>query len=378
MPEPASTAPFRPVALGLLTVVLIGLCVYLTLPFLPALAWAVALAIIAWPVHRWFDRHVPGRSLPAALSATLVAAVVVASVAFVTYQIGREATTAAGRAAERQSETAVRDSLAQRPDTAGVVEWMGRVGVNIDHEARRVVAAYTQDVSALLAGSLAGVVQFAVAMFLLFHLFRAPDRLLDGVRRLLPMTRAESDRVFRGFADSVHANLHATLVTSVIDGVGGGLMFWAVGLPSPVLWGVVMFFLSFLPILGTWLIWLPAVGYLALAGNWGGALLLLSWGVASWFVVDNVIYIRVAGDRMRLNQIPALLAFLGGLAVFGASGTVLGPAILAVTVAVLEVWHGRAAPEAAEAAVAEQHRPAEQRATGNGEAAGIAGAWVGP
>src|SRR4029079_19319578 len=120
------------------------------------------------------------------------------------------------------------------------------------------------------------------------------------------------------------------------------VMFWLLGLPSPVTWGVVMFFLSFLPLLGTWLIWIPAAVFLALSGAWSFALILIGWGVASSIVVDNVIYVRIAGDRMRLHQVPALLAFLGGLAVFGVSGMILGPGILSVTVAVLEVWHHRA------------------------------------
>jgi predicted PurR-regulated permease PerM len=230
--------------------------------------------------------------------------------------------------------------------------------VNVDHEVRKLVGRYTEDVSGLVQGSLMGVVQFAVAMFILFHLFRNPTALLGGTRRLLPMTRSECDRVFARFADSVYANLYATLVTSVIDGVGGGLMFWALGLPSPVLWGVVMFFLSILPLVGTWLVWLPAAAYLVLTGRWVEALVLVGWGVASWFVVDYVIYVRIAGDRMRLHQIPALLAFLGGLAVFGVSGMILGPAILAVTVAVLEVWNRPATGAEAFPARAEPGGPA--------------------
>jgi len=143
-------------------------------------------------------------------------------------------------------------------------------------------------------------------------------------------------------------------VTSVIDGVGGGLMFWAVGLPSPVTWGVVIFVLSFLPILGTYIVWMPAAVYLAVVGNWGGALAIIAWGVIFWMIVDNVVYVRIAGDKMQLHQIPTLIAFLGGLAVFGASGMILGPGILAVTVAVLDVWHVRASgsePAAEPAAV---------------------------
>jgi predicted PurR-regulated permease PerM len=115
-----------------------------------------------------------------------------------------------------------------------------------------------------------------------------------------------------------------------------------------------MFFLSLLPMLGAWMVWLPAVAYLALAGQPVSAAILLTWGVAFSVLVDNLLYIRIAGDRMRLHQVPALLGFLGGLAVFGVSGIILGPAIVAATAAVLDVWHRRATAEKAAEVQAKQ------------------------
>jgi predicted PurR-regulated permease PerM len=225
--------------------------------------------------------------------------------------------------------------------------------VDIDREVRRLIEANTRDVSALAQGSLMAVVQFVVAMFILYYLLQDRSSLLRGVRTLLPLSADESDRVLRTAAGSIHANLHANFLTSVIDGVGGGLVFWLLGLPAPVTWGFVMFVLSFIPMFGTWLAWGPATAYLALSGNWGGAAGMLAWGLTSAFVVGWVIYTRLAGERMRLHPVPTLLAFLGGLAVFGVSGIVLGPVILAVTVAVLDVWRFRAAAErAADAATA--------------------------
>ncbi len=109
-----------------------------------------------------------------------------------------------------------------------------------------------------------------------------------------------------------------------------------------MLWGVVIFVLSMLPVVGIFLVWLPAAVYLALIDQWGGAAALVAWGIGSSVLVDTLLYTRLAGGRMRLHAVPTLLAFVGGLAVFGASGLVLGPAILAVTVATLEVWHARA------------------------------------
>jgi predicted PurR-regulated permease PerM len=131
------------------------------------------------------------------------------------------------------------------------------------------------------------------------------------------------------------------MITSLIDATGGGLMFWLLGLPSPALWGSVIFVLSILPVLGAGLVWAPAAAYLAVSGQWLHSGGLLAWGVLSFLIVDNIVYVRLAGERMKMHQVPALFAFLGGLAVFGMSGMILGPAILAVTVAFLEVWQRR-------------------------------------
>ena len=161
------------------------------------------------------------------------------------------------------------------------------------------------------------------------------------MRDLLPLSKAESDFLMARAADSVHATVYATVVTSVIDSVAFGLLFWWTGLPAPVLWSVIMFLLSLLPVLGAGMIWFPATLYLAWSGSWLGAAGLAAVGAATAVFVDNMLYARLAGGRMRMHNVPVLIAFLGGLAVFGASGMILGPAILAVTEAILEVWRRR-------------------------------------
>ncbi len=231
--------------------------------------------------------------------------------------------------------------MAEVPALRGVVEWMERVDLDPTREVRKVVEVSTRDVSGVVEGSVAASIQFLVAVFILFYLFRDRSAFMEGLRDLMPLSRTESDQVFARAADSVHANLYATVITSLIDGIGGGLMFWALGLPAPFLWGVVMFVLSVLPMVGAALVWLPAAGYLVIVGHWPQALALVGWGVTEYIVVDNIVYVRLAGDRMRMHEVPALVAFLGGLAIFGMSGMILGPAIFAVTEAFLEIWRRR-------------------------------------
>jgi predicted PurR-regulated permease PerM len=336
----------RPFALAALTVVLLALCALLTYPFLPAVTWGVALAVIAWPLHAWVLRHVTeNRTTAAVLSVLVVGLVIVVPGIFVAQQLAREAVSTADQMREEQAKSTVRERMASTPGLSGVVAWADRTGIDLDAEVNKAARAYFGDATALAQGSVWALFQAALAVFILFHLLRDRKQLLAGMRRLLPMRRAEADRVFDGAAGSVYANLYATLVTSAINGVALGLLFWMLGLPSPVTWGVVTFVLSLLPVVGIFLVWLPAAVYLALVSNWGGALVLVTWGIGSSILVDTLLYTRLAGDRMRLHPVPTLLAYFGGIVVFGASGMVLGPAILAVTVALLEVWHYRAAGE---------------------------------
>lgn len=342
--EFATGERLRPLALAALTLALLVLCGLLTYPFLPAVAWGVALAIIAWPLHAWVLRHVfENRTAAAALTATFVVVVIAVPIALVAHQMAREAASATDQLREDAAKSTMRDRLAGTPELAGVVAWADRTGVDIDSEVRKGALSYFGNITALAQGSVMALLQAGLAAFILFHLLRDRKELLTAVRHLLPMRRAESERVFDRAAGSVYANLYAMLVTSAINAVCGGLLFWAVGLPSPVTWGAVMFVLGVLPVVGTFLVWAPAAVYLAVSGAWGPAAAVTAWGAASAVLVSTLLYTRLAGERMQLHAVPALIAYVGGIAVFGASGMVLGPAILAVTVAVLEVWHYRAA-----------------------------------
>jgi predicted PurR-regulated permease PerM len=330
-------------ALATVTVGLIALCILLSVPFLPAITWGVALAIMAWPMHRWIRRHIERPTLAAIFSTLAVAVLILVPGFFVVYQLAREAANAAAQTQQQSTGQVVREKMSEVPVLNEAVAWMDRTGIDLEAEVRKIIAAYTQDVAALAQGSVASTIQFLVAVFILFHLFKERGVFLHGLRDLLPLSRAESDEVFGRAADSVHANLYATLITSLVDATGGCLMFWLLGLPAPLLWGVVMFILSILPIVGAGLVWFPAAVYLALTGNWPAALALLGWGLASFVVVDNFLYVRLAGKRMRMHEVPALVAFLGGLAIFGVSGMILGPAIFAIAEALLEVWKKRLA-----------------------------------
>jgi predicted PurR-regulated permease PerM len=155
------------------------------------------------------------------------------------------------------------------------------------------------------------------------------------------MSSTEFDRTLIRVRNAVHATVFGTLAVAVVQGVLGGLMFWVLGLPSPLLWGAVMMLLGILPLLGTFVVWLPAAAILISQGSWGKGLALAVWGLLVVSLIDNLLYPMLVGKELHLHTLAIFFAIVGGAVLFGASGIILGPVTLAVTAALLDIWQRR-------------------------------------
>jgi predicted PurR-regulated permease PerM len=118
-------------------------------------------------------------------------------------------------------------------------------------------------------------------------------------------------------------------------------MFWWLGLPAPLLWGLVMAILAVVPVLGAFIVWVPAALFLVVEGSWGKALILTIWGVVVVGGIDNLLLPYLVGNRLKLHTILAFISVVGGLILFGASGLILGPVVLTITQVLLEIWRDR-------------------------------------
>jgi predicted PurR-regulated permease PerM len=160
---------------------------------------------------------------------------------------------------------------------------------------------------------------------------------------VLPLTDRETDKLFNAVRDTIRAVFNGMLLVALVQGTLGGLMFWWLGLPGPVLWGAVMAIVSFLPMLGTGIIWVPTAVILAAQGHWVKAAILLGWGMLAIGLVDNFMYPTLVGKRIRLHMVAVFIALLGGVTLFGFAGVILGPALFAMAYAILQIWRERTA-----------------------------------
>lgn len=316
------------------------LCYILAKPFFPALAWGLALAVISYPLHRAIANKMKLRDAGAFLSCAIVAVIVVAPALLIARQIGREAADAVQMVREEAMGERWRSAIEKKPALAPVLIWIEEQ-IDVKSALEEAVKAVGARIPGVVKTSAWAAMQLLITFLVLFYFLRDRDKSLALVRSLSPLAERETARVFERISETIRGTVFGTLVVAVVQGILGGAMFWLLGLPAPVLWGAVMAVLSTVPVLGTFVIWLPAAGFLALGGEWGKALILVIWGSVVVSLIDNLLYPVLVGSKLRLHTLPVFFAIVGGFIVFGGSGLILGPVVLAVTAALIEVWRQR-------------------------------------
>lgn len=317
------------------------LCYLLARPFLPALAWALALAVIAHPLHSWLTRRLHRANIAAVAAVVLVAVAIVIPALLVTQQLGREATRGM---AWLQSERATEQweaALERFPRLTALLSWLDH-DIDMGAVAERLSTTLGTGFASVLTSSVWAIVELLITFFALFYFFRDRRLALQVLRSSVPLSEAETEAMFKRVTDTIYGTVYGTLVVALVQGSLGGLMFWVLGLSGALLWGAVMAILAIVPILGAFVVWVPAVLYLVLEGSWGKAIILTVWGAGVVSFIDNLLYPMLVGQRLRLHTLPVFIAIVGGVLLFGSAGLVLGPITLAVTIGLLEVWRHRA------------------------------------
>ncbi|HKO60783.1 MAG TPA: AI-2E family transporter [Pyrinomonadaceae bacterium] len=338
-------------ALLIVTAIALYLCWLMMKPFLGVLMWAAVLVIVFYPIHRRLVQRTNRPSLSALLSCALVILTILVPVALLTFAVINELAGAA-----QNVQAAINYVLDPNSPTSGrLLGWASRF-VDVDKlRSGDYLAQQLGGVSGGLAGRTLGViggligaiVQMFFVVFTMYYLFRDGDRIFATIKNSLPLNEEQSLSIMERTKEVVGASVYGVLAIAVIQGTLGGLAFWVLGVPSAIVWGVAMTFLSMIPMLGSFLVWVPAAIYLALTGHYVKAILLVLWGTLVIGMIDNFLRPKLVGGRTRLHELLIFFAVLGGLQVFGVLGIVLGPVVLALAMALIEVF--RAADSSAEA-----------------------------
>jgi len=315
-------------------------CYLLAKPFIPALAAALSLAVLFAPLHRWMESKVKFSNLAASLSVSAIAIVALVPATFAAGRIVGEATRAATTMKAAVESGEWRSVFEHQPRIAPIGHWIDQY-FDLPGVVQGAASWLTDIATAFVMGSILQLLGVVITFYLLFYFFRDEGIALESFRSLSPLSKNDMNRLIVEIFDTIHATLYGTFAVAAVQGFLGGLMFWWLGLPEPLLWGVVMGILAVVPVLGAFIIWIPAAVFFALEGSEGKALILTLWGAIVVGGIDNLLYPILVGRRMKMHSIVAFISIVGGLIVLGPSGLILGPVIFTVTRVLLEIWSRR-------------------------------------
>lgn len=330
--------------LGLLAALLIALyvCWLIFQPFFNVLLWAAVLAVVFYPMHRRIRAETRKPTLAAAISTLMVILLILLPLTFVTVAVIGELTDAAVRFQASDHQWTLPPAISRAVELAGRyvdIPQIDRTRATafLADRLQTWGAALASSTLLIVGGAVGAVTQMLLVVFTLFYFFRDGEHIRQAAFEMAPLQRVQWQDIITRTKDVIAATVYGVLVIAAIQGVLGTFIFSVLGLPSPLLWGVVMFFLSMIPMAGAFLVWAPAALFLALSGSYGKAAVLVGWGILVIGSIDNVLSPRLVGRRARLHELLIFFAVLGGLQVFGVLGLVLGPVVVAMTLALVEM-----------------------------------------
>ncbi|MEA3143917.1 MAG: hypothetical protein QOG31_1241 [Thermoplasmata archaeon] len=307
----------------------------------------IFVAVLALPVDKFWERMFPNRVAAVFTMVTLLLIITVPLV-LLGLTMYKDATRLADAVQGGELETLVNGTL-DKPWAQKIVS-MFTSETNatarqafVDNKVHEAQHAIQETLTTFGTGILGALPEFFLAMtvilFVVYYVLTDGETFTAYVRRAAPLPGRQIDFLLHEARSGLNAVFMGQILVSILQGVLGAIGFWITGLPNAVLWGAVMAVLGLLPVVGTFLVWVPAGIYLIIKGQVWQGFFMLAWGaIVVMIVTDTFIKPKLIGSRADIHPMFVLVGVLGGAAAFGFIGLFLGPLLVGVTIAVLKVY----------------------------------------
>jgi predicted PurR-regulated permease PerM len=332
------------VLLFLLATVSVAL-IWILLPFYGTILWGAIIALLFQPLHRRLVKKFNGgKTLAALVTLGVVLVIVILPLALVTASLTREAAGLFQRIHSGELNPVMFFQKVYEALPSWVTSMLDRAGlVDFPTLQKRLAAGIAQG-SQFFATQAVSIGQntfeflasLFITLYLAFFLVRDGEELVRTIRRAIPLAPAHKAELMEKFTTVIRATVKGNLLVAVVQGALGGLAFWYLGVGAAMLWAVLMAFMSLLPAVGAAIVWAPVAVYFLATGAVTQGVGLIAYGVLVIGLVDNLLRPILVGKDTRMPDYVVLITTVGGIAIFGINGFVIGPAIAAMFIA---VWH---------------------------------------
>lgn len=327
---------------------LLGALGYLTYeimsPFFTAIAWSIVISITFYPVFAFIARHVRIRAIAAAMTVILILIVLIGPITYLTSMLIDEVQIVAAKI--NDANVGSLSLIVKKLYSSALFEKMRAYSGAADlisedvilENAKKIGKGLLAEFSVRIPNILAALIDFIFVLFTTFFLFRDGPGLLSKTKDFMPFNEVQKERLAGQIKDMIVSTVYGGVVVAIIQGILGGIAYAFIGIEAPVMWGMAMSVMSFVPLLGTFAIWGPTSMYLVIEHNYTQGIGLFLFGVFVISMVDNVLKPLIIGSRTKMPTIIILFSVLGGIKLFGVIGLVMGPLITAVFISVFEIF----------------------------------------
>ncbi len=315
-------------------------------PFFVPIAWAAVLVIIFFPLYERLLGKIKSRGVASLLITILILAVIIGPITYLFVALVNEAADAVARVNEMYKTGQLDDILSVdlpwlETATEKLRPYYDLSKMNLDEIARdaidKVGGLILNQTSWLIANGTKAVFYFCLMVFTMYYFFKDGERIISRAKRLVPLSSDQVEATFRQLHDVIQATMYGGVVVALIQGLLGGTLFAILGITSPVFWGAIMAFLSIIPFLGAFVIYIPAGIILLVGGSYIKGILVIAIGTVVISQIDNVIRPLLISGRTEIHPLLLFFSIMGGIVLLGLLGLVIGPLIAAVFVTLIRI-----------------------------------------
>ena len=337
---------------ALVFLVLIFISFLIIKPFLIPVLAGLILAYIFYPIYRRINGKLNKKNISSLITCVLVVLIIASPIIFTLNTISKEAYTI--YLLSRQKLAGGKMLSECSPAEKAVCKVVNYVAAKVnDPKARyhfettikQFTSRITDSISSIFVAIPSIMVDLFIALFATFFLFRDGAIFLDKMERILPLKSEDRQKVFKKLNDTAYAVIYGSIIIAVVQGTLGGIGFFIFGVPSPILWGLVMMLASLIPYIGSSIVWLPASLMLIINGYTDmdtsiilKGMLLMLYGIFIVSTIDNILKPKLIGDKSGLHPLLVLLGVVGGLKFLGFIGVIVGPIIIALLITFIKIY----------------------------------------
>ena len=303
-------------------------------PFWVVIVLGLCFAIVLHPVHKWFNNNKLPNWLSAFFTVILFALVLCGPILGIGVMVFNQSQDIYQLVIENKNTAPFLDSI----DTAVNKILPSGVTFDVNQKATDFISYVSRNIASIFSATISAFFSFLLMLLIIFYFLKDGIRWKNALVIFSPLPDTDDEKIIDKLILAVNGVIKGSLFIAIIQGILLGLGLWLFGIPHAALWGVVAAFMSLIPTFGTALVSVPAIIFLFTAGNTTSAFGLLLWAVILVGMIDNFLGPLLVGRHIKIPSILILFSVLGGIALLGPIGILIGPLSMSLLSALISIY----------------------------------------